>query len=51
MGPPSTPVIENGLFVARFEKGEWRYYSRDDLDIPAGTIPARDRVSREATGP
>jgi hypothetical protein len=34
------------VFLARFEDGEWKYYSREDLDIPRGTIPARDRVSR-----
>jgi ABC-type branched-subunit amino acid transport system substrate-binding protein len=34
------------VFLARREKGEWKYYSREDLDIPRGTIPARDRVSR-----
>jgi ABC-type branched-subunit amino acid transport system substrate-binding protein len=34
------------VFLARFEDGEWNYYSREDLDIPRGTIPARDRVSR-----
>ena len=34
------------VYLARREKGEWKFYSRDDLDIPQGTIPARDRVSR-----
>lgn len=34
--------------LARFENGEWKYYSREDLDIPRGYIPPRDRVSREA---
>jgi ABC-type branched-subunit amino acid transport system substrate-binding protein len=34
------------VYVAKFEKGEWHYYSRDDLKIPKGYIPPRDRVSR-----
>jgi len=37
------------VYLARFENGGWRYYSRDDLKIPRGYIPARDRVNR-ATG-
>ncbi len=36
------------VFLTRFEDGEWKYYSREDLEIPRGTIPARDRVSRPA---
>jgi branched-chain amino acid transport system substrate-binding protein len=34
-------------FLAKREKGEWRYYSRRDLGIPRGVIPARDRLNRE----
>ncbi len=34
------------VFLARFENGRWRYYSREDLQIPRGYIPPRDRVSR-----
>jgi ABC-type branched-subunit amino acid transport system substrate-binding protein len=34
------------VFLTRRENGEWKFYSRDDLDIPKGVIPARDRVSR-----
>jgi ABC-type branched-subunit amino acid transport system substrate-binding protein len=37
------------VFLARFESGAWRYHSREDLEIPRGYIPARDRVNR-ATG-
>jgi len=37
------------VFLARFENGAWKYYSREDLDIPQGYIPPRDRVSRPAT--
>ncbi len=35
------------VFLARMEKGSWKYYSREDLNIPRGHIPPRDRVSRE----
>jgi len=28
------------VFLARFEKGAWRYYSRAELAIPAGDTPA-----------
>lgn len=34
------------VFLARRENGAWKYYSREDLKIPRGYIPARDRVSR-----
>ena len=33
-------------FLAKREDGAWKYYSREDLDIPQGHIPARDRVHR-----
>jgi hypothetical protein len=32
--------------LARFENGAWKYYSREDLQIPRGTIPVRDRINR-----
>jgi branched-chain amino acid transport system substrate-binding protein len=35
------------VYLARCEGGEWRYYSREDCDIPQGTIAPRDRVSRK----
>jgi len=35
------------VFLARFEHGRWHYYSRQDLGIPRGYIPPRDRTSRE----
>jgi ABC-type branched-subunit amino acid transport system substrate-binding protein len=38
------------VFLARFENGRWNYYSRADLEIPRGHVPARDRVSRGAPG-
>jgi hypothetical protein len=34
------------VFLARRENGAWKYYSREDLGIPRGYIPRRDRVSR-----
>jgi ABC-type branched-subunit amino acid transport system substrate-binding protein len=37
------------VFLAKFENGRWKYYSREDLGLPRGYIPARDRVNR-ATG-
>jgi ABC-type branched-subunit amino acid transport system substrate-binding protein len=37
------------VFLAKFENGAWHYHSREDMDIPRGYIPARDRVNR-ATG-
>ena len=36
------------VFLARFEDGAWNYYSREDLKIPQGYIPPRDRVTRSA---
>jgi hypothetical protein len=35
------------VYLARCENGEWKYYSREDWDIPQGTIAPRDRVSRK----
>jgi len=34
------------VFLARRESGAWKYHSREDLGIPRGYIPPRDRVSR-----
>jgi ABC-type branched-subunit amino acid transport system substrate-binding protein len=36
------------VFLARFEDGVWNYYPREELGIPQGYIPPRDRVSRSA---
>ena len=33
-------------FLARYENGAWKYHSREDLQIPRGYIPRRDRTSR-----
>jgi ABC-type branched-subunit amino acid transport system substrate-binding protein len=38
------------VFLARLENGAWKYYSRENLGIPRGYIPARDRVSRSSGG-
>jgi ABC-type branched-subunit amino acid transport system substrate-binding protein len=35
-------------YLAKYENGQWRYYSRADLEIPRGYIPPRDRLNREA---
>ncbi len=35
------------VFFARLENGEWKYYSREDWDVPSGVIAPRDRVSRK----
>ena len=37
------------VYLARFETGGWKYYSRKDLGIPSGYIPLHDRLTREAT--
>lgn len=34
------------VFLSRYEKGEWKYYSREQLQIPRGYIPPRERVAR-----
>jgi branched-chain amino acid transport system substrate-binding protein len=34
------------VFLAKRDSGKWKYYSREDLNIPRGYIPPRDRVSR-----
>ena len=34
------------VFLTKRENGEWKFYSREDLKIPRGYIPPRDRVSR-----
>lgn len=35
------------VFLARVDDGRWKFYSREDLDIPQGKIAPRDRVSRK----
>ena len=36
--------------LAVFENGRWAYRNREDLEIPRGEIPPRDRINRP-TGP
>lgn len=33
------------VFLARWEKDKWNFYSREDLNIPRGPVPVRDRIS------
>lgn len=35
------------VFLTRVEDGQWKFYSRDDWQIPSGTIAPRDRASRK----
>jgi branched-chain amino acid transport system substrate-binding protein len=35
------------VFLARLENGQWRFYSRQDWDIPRGVIAPRDQVLRK----
>ena len=34
------------VYLTKRENGKWKFYSREDLKIPRGYIPPRDRVSR-----
>ncbi len=34
------------VFLARCEKGAWKFHSRQSMQIPGGYIPKRDRVTR-----
>ena len=45
---PFSAVLDDigEVFLAKREGGRWRYYSRDDLKIPRGYIPPRERVNR-----
>jgi ABC-type branched-subunit amino acid transport system substrate-binding protein len=48
---PLSSVLDDigEVFLARFENGQWKYYSREDWEIPQGQIPPRSRVARELT--
>jgi branched-chain amino acid transport system substrate-binding protein len=35
------------VFLAQREQGQWRYHSREELDIPRDYVPIRDRVSQQ----
>ena len=45
---PLSAVLDDlgDVYLAKYEGQAWKYYSRDDLQIPRGYIPVRDRVSR-----
>lgn len=46
--PLSSAMDDAGeVFLTRFEKGTWKYYSRDDLGIPRGTVIEQMRRERE----
>jgi ABC-type branched-subunit amino acid transport system substrate-binding protein len=34
------------VYLAKWENGNWKFYSREDLEIPRDYIPLRDRVNR-----
>ncbi len=34
-------------YLAKRENGKWSFYSREELKVPQGYIPPRDRVSRQ----
>jgi branched-chain amino acid transport system substrate-binding protein len=36
------------VFLVKRQKGAWHYYSRDDLDLPKGPTPPRDRLTKAA---
>jgi len=38
------------VFLAKRENGEWKYLSREELDIPKGPLPPKDRPARPPTG-
>lgn len=45
---PFSAVLDDAgeVFLGRFENGAWQYYSREQLAIPRGYIPPRERVAR-----
>jgi ABC-type branched-subunit amino acid transport system substrate-binding protein len=50
---PFSAVLDDAgeVYLAKFEGGRWRYYSRDDLQIPRGYIPPRERTARGLMNP
>ena len=34
------------VYLAKWENGNWKFYSREDLEIPRDYVPLRDRVNR-----
>ena len=46
--PLSSALDDDGeVFLARFENGHWRYYSREDLSVPPGNIIEQPRTLRD----
>lgn len=35
------------VYLAKFENGRWRYSSREQMQIPRGYVPLRERTARE----
>jgi ABC-type branched-subunit amino acid transport system substrate-binding protein len=45
--PLSSAIDDAGeVFLARFDKDRWTYHSREEIQIPRGEIPTRERVIR-----
>ena len=45
--PLSAVLDDTGeVFLARYENGKWVYHTREEWQIPRGTVPVRDRTSR-----
>jgi hypothetical protein len=44
---PFSAVLDDigEVFLARYEGGRWRYYSREELKVPKGNIPRRQPES------
>jgi ABC-type branched-subunit amino acid transport system substrate-binding protein len=34
------------VYLAKWENGNWKFYSREDLEIPRDYVPFRDRIKR-----
>ncbi len=49
--PLSATLDDAGeIFLTRYEKGRWRYYSREELEIPSGRIVPKPREERAGSG-
>jgi branched-chain amino acid transport system substrate-binding protein len=49
--PLSAALDDAGeVFLARRENGQWKYFSREDLDIPRGEVIQTMRVERNPSG-
>ncbi|MHC4727631.1 MAG: ABC transporter substrate-binding protein [Planctomycetota bacterium] len=42
-----SPVLDDvgDVYLVKRENGQWKFYSREDIKIPRGYIPRRDKVS------